>query len=148
MKNTKISLDLMIRMGQYQNTFMGLQVWANDDRVLSRPAGTGLATSERLEIQTQVPLVLKIQVDGKHRDDTMVGESGEILEDKCVVVEGLAVDGIWLKKWYLESRAFDFRDHQGLCRSTNYFGTNGEATFRITTLDLLDFWLETMCVDN
>ena len=95
----------------------------------------------------ELPQELSIIVSGKNIGDTKVNEKGKILKDKCVIVESMSVDGIWIKKWILESRIFFFQDESGESRWTNYFASNGCAKMKLPS-DIMDFWLETVIVDQ
>jgi hypothetical protein len=148
MTSTKpVKLRLIMTLGQFAGECMTVRAYCNQRLVLDS-AGQPDQTSIELDLVSSLPLHLEFWLTGKDVNDTKVGANGEILEDKCVVIENLSIDGIWLKRWYLESRAFSFWDTADLYRSTNYFGTNGRAEFRIDQLDLLEFWLDTMCVDG
>jgi len=134
-------------LGQFEGRVMTVRTYCNQRLVLDS-SDPGHGTRIELDVIAQLPLHLEFWLTGKHQHDTKVGADGEILEDKCVVIEHFGIDGIWLKRWYLESRAFSFWDGAGQHRCTNYFGSNGRAEFRIDQQDLLQFWLDTMCVDG
>lgn len=126
---------------------MHTTVCANGDTIHVEPGEAWCDDRIRLDFAVQLPLLLEIWVTGKHLHDTEVGSGGEILQDKCVIIDHMAIGGIWLKKWYLESQAFEFCD-DAQQRRTNYLGQNGVARFQIASQDLLDFWLDTLCVDG
>jgi hypothetical protein len=149
MKNTNpIRVRLGMRVGRYRGESMSMLIKANDTVIVEYTENEISGDRLTIDFECAAPMILDIEVNGKNVNDTMVGPSGEILEDKCVVVENMSVDRIWLKKWYLESRAFEFQHNTGTNQNTNYFGQNGRARFRIHTEDLLEFWLDTMCVDD
>jgi len=101
------------------------------------------ANTARIDIVVEPPFVLEMQVSGKDQFDTQVDEQGNIIADKCLKIKGLAVDGIWIKSWLLESRVIEFVDLNGNVRHTNYLGQNGVAKFHMPQ-DALEFWLDTL----
>lgn len=96
-----------------------------------------------LEFQCSLPLTVEFEFGGKLPNDTLVDDQGNILEDKFILVESMSVDGIWIKRWMLESRLFESAQGQ-----TNYFGQNGTAYFRIAHIDIMKFWIDTVTVDD
>lgn len=149
MKNTKpVKIKLVIKAGRFGHSTMSLEIRQNGTPLACYGVDQFPEHPEHIEFDCDLPLHLEFVVDGKNVHDTLVGENGEILEDKCIVVEQMCIDGIWLKKWYLESRGFEFVTFDGVTRHTNYFGSNGKAEFRIPYQDLLEFWLDTLLVDN
>jgi hypothetical protein len=96
-----------------------------------------------LEFQCLLPMVLEFETNGKSFEDTLVDDQGKILQDKFIVVESMSVDSIWIKRWMLglfENATSDIK--------TNYFGQNGIARFQIPYSDIMQFWLDTVTVDD
>lgn len=123
---------------------MHTTIWANDREIWR---GMGEKDSHEYQFDLMLPGRIFIDVCGKKPFDTEVDESGKIVSDKHVLVRSMALDGIWVKKWMMESRIWLFRDTEGLEKFTNYFGTNGRGIFSIDHADILDFWLDCQVVD-
>jgi hypothetical protein len=146
MKNT-IPICLEIKFGHFQGNTMDLIIFQNNVVVFDRN-GSHDNDTVRLEFHAVLPLDLRILVSGKEMNDTEVDAFGNIINDKCVIVNSMSVDKIWLKKWILESRIFRFRNaNNGLTKITNYFGSNGEAFLHIP-LNIMEFWIETVITDG
>lgn len=125
---------------------MGLTIVANNDLIYS----TDQIDEEKLsfEFLVDLPLTLTFKVDGKNIGDTEVDAQGNIVRDKCVILNALSINGIWVKRWMLENKLIEFTDSNGEKTVHNYFGKNGTARFTIPYSDLLEFWLDTMTVDQ
>lgn len=125
---------------------MSLSIY-NNDRLIESVAEWS-DRPKRLEFEIELPAMLIFKTDGKHVYDTLVDEQGNILSDKYIKVDGLCFDGVWIKKWMLESEIFDFVANDGSHSRSNYFGRNGQGKIDIPYSDALDFWLEIMSVDQ
>jgi hypothetical protein len=88
-------------------------------------------------------MLVEFEINGKLPNDTQVDSNGNIVQDKFIAVESMSVDGIWIKRWMLESRIFE-----SAYGKTNYFGQNGIVQFQIPYSDIMQFWLDTVTVDD
>lgn len=145
MKNTSVEIKIQIFVGSLDNKSLGLKVY-DQDHLIYQHKETDLETV-RIEHRTQLPADLTFQVYGKGRHDTKIDQSGQILADKFLRVDALCVNGIWLKKWALESRIFQFQSDQGQSHTSNYWGFNGRAKLNLPA-DLLEFWLDLLTISE
>jgi len=112
---------------------MGLTVSANHNTVFTDPS----VKNSIIDFETDLPVRVEFETFGKGKFDTQVDKDGNILQDKHILIDGVCIDGIWVKKWYIESRLF-----QPI--GSNYFGQNGTYWFEIPYIDIMDFWLDTL----
>ena len=92
---------------------------------------------------TNTTIKLRLRI-GRYREQSMsLIIRANNLQDKFIVVESMSVDGIWIKRWMLESRIFE-----SALGKTNYFSQNGIAKFQIPYSDTMRFWLDTVTVDD
>ena len=138
---TNTTIKLRLRIGRYQEQSMSLIIRANNQIVLD--CNQFSTDYHDLEFQCLLPMVLEFETNGKMPNDTLVDDQGQILQDKFIVVESMSVDGIWIKRWMLESRIFE-----SALGKTNYFSQNGIAKFQIPYSDTMRFWLDTVTVDD
>lgn len=147
---TNINHDVVIKCrllsGEAHGTRMGLTVTANLSTVFQAQS----LTCDTLDIEfvCDLPLTLQFRVDGKMPEDTEVDDQGNVIKDKCVILDALCINGIWVKKWMLENKVIRFVPDSGQQRINNYFGQNGLAIFTIPYTDMLEFWLDLMTVDQ
>lgn len=148
MTNTIHDVVIKCRLlsGEAYGTRMGLTVTANASTVFQAQS----LTSDILDIEftSKLPLTLQFRVDGKMPEDTEVDDQGNVIKDKCVILDALCINGIWIKKWMLENKTIVFVPDSGQQRINNYFGQNGTANFTIPYTDMLEFWLDLMTVDQ
>jgi len=137
---TNTTVKLRFRIGHFQDQSMSMIVRVNDQVVLDcKKFNTDY---HDLEFQCRLPMLVEFELDGKLPNDTRVDSHGNIVEDKCIAVESMSVDGIWIKRWMLESRIFE-----SAWGKTNYFGQNGIVQFQIPYSDIMQFWLDTVIDD-
>lgn len=136
----KILIDLSI--GKVNNKAMTLSLYNHNHHLLSITEWKN--NKEILEFDLNLPIELKFKTDGKHKFDTIVDDSGNIIADKFIRIDGICVDGRWIKTWMLEGKLIQFTENLGDTKISNYFGKNGIGMFSIPYEDLLEFWLETM----
>ncbi len=138
---TNTTIKLRLRIGRYRGQSMSLIIRANNQIVLD--CNQFSTDFHDLEFQCLLPMVLEFETNGKSFEDTLVDDQGKILQDKFIVVESMSVDSIWIKRWMLglfENATSDIK--------TNYFGQNGIARFQIPYSDIMQFWLDTVTVDD
>lgn len=141
-----MKIVIVASVGKIDHTAMSMQIFRDDkllEQVTEWPDGRC-----RLEFDVEIPCKLHIRVDGKDLHDTIVDPSGNILADKFVKIEGIALDKIWIKKWMLESKILDFRSDAGSTSTSNYLGSNGTATISIPYSDPLECWLDILALDQ
>lgn len=132
------NIKLVLEIGRFQNKTMSLEVFCNGRLILQK---TQFETDNfNLSFDTDLPAKIEFQTSGKERFDTEVDANGKILQDKYVLIKGMAIDNIWVKKWFLESRLFS-------PTRSNYFGQNGIYWFDISCTDIMDFWLDILACD-
>lgn len=139
-------IKFCVQVGRLHGKAMGLVVTCNDAVVYDCQEVPNDVLE--LHIESSLPLEIRFETSGKKPDDTLVDDHGNILQDKFLLVDSMAIDDIWIKKWMLESRIFKFVSHSGHRSTSNYFGANGTGTFSIPHKDILDFWLDTLVVDQ
>lgn len=142
MTNTT-TIKFRFKIGLYSNTSMGLKVRVNNKTILD--VDQFLQDWHELEFSAMLPLIVEFETIGKMLSDTLIDSNGDILEDKFISIEQMSVDGIWIKQWILESRLFENATSN---IKTNYFGQNGIARFQIPYSDIMQFWLDTVTVDD
>lgn len=141
-----MNIIIIASVGKIDDTVMSMSVF-RDDTMIARI--TDWPDDKcRLELEIDIPCKLHIRVDGKGLYDTLVDPDGNILSDKFVKIEGIALDKIWIKKWMLESKILDFRADNGSISTSNYLSTNGTATMNIPYKDPLECWLEILALDQ
>jgi len=145
MKNIH-QIKFYIRVSRLNHRAMGLVVRCNDVIAYSSPEVADDAFE--INIESGLPLNVEFVTSGKRWNDTMVDQNGNIIQDKFLLIESMSVDGIWIKKWMIESRIFEFVGENGIQTRSNYFGTNGVGKFSIPHQDILEFWLDTLVVDQ
>lgn len=141
-----MNVIIVASVGRIDDTAMSMSVF-RDDHLLHHIHEWNNDRC-RLEFDIELPCRLKLQVSGKNQFDTRVDPAGNILADKFVKIEGLALDRIWVKKWMLESKIFDFHGEEGYITHSNYFGKNGYAEINIPYTDSLEFWLDILALDQ
>ena len=132
------NIKLVFKIGKIENETMSLKMFANNQLLLDKK----FFENDRFDFEFNVDLPAKIKFDvsGKKQFNTRVDENGNVLQDKHILVAGVCVDGVWIKKWFLESKFF--------CPTgSNYFGQNKIYWFEIPYEDIMDFWLECVAVD-
>lgn len=138
---TNTTVKLRFRIGYFQDQTMSMIVRANDQVVLDCEKFN--TNHYDLEFQCSLPMLVEFEINGKLPNDTQVDSNGNIVQDKFIAVESMSVDGIWIKRWMLESRIFE-----SAYGKTNYFGQNGIVQFQIPYSDIMQFWLDTVTVDD
>ena len=120
---------------------MSLLVHANDKLVLDQPAFD--VDSVELDIATEFPCRLRFVLGGKNpTTDTTVDEAGNIVNDKCIVLEKLLLGCVEIPTHQLQS----------ICRHTNdaevkydtYWGSNGKVTIDFDTQSSVEWHLKSL----
>ncbi len=142
MTNTT-TIKFRFKIGRYLNTTMSLKVQVNKEILLD--VDQFLQDWHELEFSTTLPLTVEFETMGKMPGDTIVDNDGNILQDKFISIEQMSVDGIWIKQWILESKLFENTTSD---IKTNYLGQNGITRFQIPYSDIMQFWLDTITVDD
>lgn len=137
----KINIDLVVKSGTLENQGLDLTIFCNDSMVWQKTNITEELTPINLE--SFLPLTMMLQVSGKKHNDTLIGDATQILADKFLRVDYMCINRMWIKKWVIEKKLF-----QSDFGCSNYFGHNGLYYFRIPSTDILDFWIDTMTVDQ
>lgn len=132
------NIKIVFRNIAVDDSYMDLKVSANDRVILDT-----LPKTENYQIAFTTDLPIKIQFDthGKYEFDTKVDDAGNVVADKHILIEGICIDNIWIKKWMLESRLIQ-------PMGSNYLGKNGVYWFEIDQTDILDFWLKLFTIDQ
>ena len=144
--NPEVKIKCRLRSGRAYGNRMGLTVIANSNLIYQ--SNQLCDDTLDLEFVSNLPLTLEFQVYGKTPGDTEVDHEGRILRDKCVILDGLSINDMWIKKWMLENKLISFCPDSARPRINNYFGQNGVASFNIPQSNLLEFWLDVMTVDH
>lgn len=139
MTNTKVDLKIHIGVGILEGRSLEMKV-RDKDRILYHHCDTVL-DDFKLELTVTIPTDLIFEISGKGANDTHLSADGTVVADKFFRVDALCINGIWVKKWQLESRVFDFQGDLGESNHSNYWGFNGKARL-VLPGDLLEFWLD------
>lgn len=132
------NIQLVLKVGKFQDQSMALEVYANDRLIFAKDQFE--TPKVDLSFEIDLPCKIEFRTSGKQKFDTEVDVNGVILQDKYILVEGIAIDNIWIKKWVLESKLFS-------PISTNYFGQNDVYWLEISHTDIMDFWLDLLTHD-
>lgn len=145
MTNTKINVNVCITVGALHGRSLEMTVY-DGDRVVHRHLDTDIH-DVRLKLNCSLPSEILFKISGKAADDTLIDDNGTILADKFLRVDALCINGIWVKKWTLESSIFQFQGDRGECHRSNYWGLNGQSRLSLPQ-DLLEFWLDMLTLDQ
>ncbi len=144
--NSRTQIKCHLIAGSAYQSRMSLTVSVNEEIIYS----TEQIDDEKLNLEfvASLPMTVTFKVGGKDISDTEVDDNGNIIRDKCVILDALCINGMWVKRWMLENKLVEFVADDGKKITHNYFGKNGLGKFAIPHTNLLEFWLDTMTVDQ
>lgn len=147
---TNINCEVVIRCrllsGQAYDSRMGLTIRANSDIIYQSQELTNDTVD--LEFSHSLPLTVQFCVHGKIPEQTEVDHLGNVVRDKCVILDGFCINKMWVKKWMLENKLVQYFPDNGKPRINNYFGQDGVASVILPYDNLLEFWLDLLTVDQ
>lgn len=93
----------------------------------------------------ELPSKIILEVSGKNKNDTVVDAHGNIVKDKCIIIENVYVDGLspninFLKKW---PRLMAGGKGSNKIVYSNYFGFNGIVELEFEGANVFQWLLRT-----
>jgi hypothetical protein len=93
----------------------------------------------------ELPNTIVMEISGKGKNDTIIDAQGNILKDKCIVLEEVKVNGIsphinYLKKW---PRIIVGGKGSNKIIYSNYFGFNGTVELKLEGDNVFQWLLRT-----
>lgn len=138
----KFLIDLNVE--KYNDSVMSLQVKSGNQTLYS---STNPDQHVVIEFESQLPATISLRVKGKIFNETLVDSSGQILQDKHIKINRVAIDNMPVEKWVLEKKLIKFCPDIGDPRYTNYFGSNGVGYLNINFNNSFKYFLHLLQKD-
>jgi len=132
---TKIVIDFI-----FSDIDNPMQLFAQGCSIVPDKSGKAVFAAD-----IELPSKIILEVSGKNKNDTIVDAQGNILKDKCIIIENVHVDGIsphinFLKKW---PRLMVGGKGSNKIVYSNYFGFNGIVELEFEGANVFQWLLRT-----
>ena len=94
------------------------------------------------QLDIQLPTTVSLQFYGKNQNtDTKVDQNGNVIQDICVIIKSMKLDGMMVDQNFLHNRVLLTTEDQQECLGS-YIGFNGTMTIDLVTNNVFSQMIE------